>query len=184
MARATGAAARFWVWSERHCGMARLPPDARRPWGRLLLTSSHPSATACFGVAWTCGESILSRATKASGCCRYRGAAAVLSICIAPMRWPARCMLMGEITGPSTAMIALHRKRLPALWSLILAIFACSAGCGPTAAPQPESQGGGTPMAFTLSSSSFAAGATIPVKHTCNGADRSPPLRWGDSPQA
>jgi Phosphatidylethanolamine-binding protein len=39
-------------------------------------------------------------------------------------------------------------------------------------------------MAFTLSSSSFAAGATIPVKHTCDGADRSPPLRWEDAPDA
>jgi len=39
-------------------------------------------------------------------------------------------------------------------------------------------------MAFTLSSSNFAEGETIPVKHTCDGADRSPPLRWEDSPQA
>ena len=39
-------------------------------------------------------------------------------------------------------------------------------------------------MALILSSSSFAEGATIPVKHTCDGADRSPPLRWEDAPQA
>ena len=39
-------------------------------------------------------------------------------------------------------------------------------------------------MAFTLTSTSFAEGETIPVKHTCDGADQSPPLRWQDAPEA
>ena len=39
-------------------------------------------------------------------------------------------------------------------------------------------------MAFTLTSTSFAEGEAIPVKHTCDGADQSPPLRWEGAPEA
>jgi Raf kinase inhibitor-like YbhB/YbcL family protein len=38
-------------------------------------------------------------------------------------------------------------------------------------------------MAFSLSSSAFRDGAAIPVKHTCDGADVSPPLAWSGAPQ-
>jgi Raf kinase inhibitor-like YbhB/YbcL family protein len=34
-----------------------------------------------------------------------------------------------------------------------------------------------------LSSPAFAEGATIPTQFTGDGADKSPPLRWGDPPQ-
>jgi Raf kinase inhibitor-like YbhB/YbcL family protein len=37
-------------------------------------------------------------------------------------------------------------------------------------------------MAFELSSPAFAAEGHIPVGHTCDGPDVSPPLRWGDPP--
>jgi Raf kinase inhibitor-like YbhB/YbcL family protein len=37
-------------------------------------------------------------------------------------------------------------------------------------------------MAFSLTSPAFADGAAIPVEHTCDGADVSPPLAWSDSP--
>ncbi len=37
-------------------------------------------------------------------------------------------------------------------------------------------------MALTISSPAFAAGATIPVKHTCDGEDLSPRLEWNDPP--
>ena len=37
-------------------------------------------------------------------------------------------------------------------------------------------------MAFTLSSPAFADGTAIPVEHTCDGADVSPPLTWSDPP--
>lgn len=37
-------------------------------------------------------------------------------------------------------------------------------------------------MAFELTSSAFAQGATIPVKYTCDGDDVSPPLAWVDPP--
>lgn len=39
-------------------------------------------------------------------------------------------------------------------------------------------------MALTISSPSFAANASIPAKHTCEGADISPALRWTESPAA
>lgn len=37
-------------------------------------------------------------------------------------------------------------------------------------------------MSFTLQSSAFANGATIPRQYTCDGADQSPPLQWSDLP--
>ncbi len=42
--------------------------------------------------------------------------------------------------------------------------------------------GGGGSMAFILSSKAFAANAQIPKKHTCEGADVSPPLTWSGTP--
>ncbi len=38
-------------------------------------------------------------------------------------------------------------------------------------------------MAFTLSSPAFPPGGRIPRDHTCDGADRSPPLVWDGVPQ-
>lgn len=37
-------------------------------------------------------------------------------------------------------------------------------------------------MPFELTSSAFAAGASIPVQFTCKGADVSPPLQWTNPP--
>lgn len=39
-----------------------------------------------------------------------------------------------------------------------------------------------TPPGLALTSASFAAGAAIPARHTCDGADRSPPLAWTGAP--
>jgi len=41
---------------------------------------------------------------------------------------------------------------------------------------------GGGRMAFSLSSTAFQNGTAIPVKHTCDGADVSPPLAWSGGP--
>jgi len=38
-------------------------------------------------------------------------------------------------------------------------------------------------MTFSLTSSAFSEGSTIPVPHTCDGADRSPPLAWSGAPK-
>src|SRR5438445_12777078 len=37
-------------------------------------------------------------------------------------------------------------------------------------------------MPFSLSSPAFKEGAAIPSKHTCDGADVSPPLGWSGAP--
>lgn len=37
-------------------------------------------------------------------------------------------------------------------------------------------------MAFELTSGAFVEGALIPKKHTCEGEDLSPPLRWSNPP--
>nr|MBI3613877.1 YbhB/YbcL family Raf kinase inhibitor-like protein [Nitrospirota bacterium] len=37
-------------------------------------------------------------------------------------------------------------------------------------------------MAFELQSPAFSSGGEIPVKHTCDGPDLSPPLRWTEPP--
>jgi hypothetical protein len=41
---------------------------------------------------------------------------------------------------------------------------------------------GGAALALTLTSPAFAPGETIPTVHTCEGADKSPPLAWSDAP--
>ena len=38
------------------------------------------------------------------------------------------------------------------------------------------------PTAFSLDSPAFAPGGPIPRRHTCQGEDLSPPLRWTDVP--
>jgi len=67
--------------------------------------------------------------------------------------------------------------------AICLAALALLAGCGRATPGQPE-QAGGTAVNFTLSSTAFADGQTIPVKHTCDGENSSPPLRWDGPPQA
>ncbi len=37
-------------------------------------------------------------------------------------------------------------------------------------------------MAFSLTSTAFKEGTAIPVKHTCDGGDVSPPLAWSGAP--
>jgi Raf kinase inhibitor-like YbhB/YbcL family protein len=37
-------------------------------------------------------------------------------------------------------------------------------------------------MPFSLTSNAFKEGAPVPVKHTCDGADVSPPLAWSGAP--
>ena len=37
-------------------------------------------------------------------------------------------------------------------------------------------------MTLTLTSSAFPPGGAIPCEHTCDGADRSPPLNWDGVP--
>lgn len=48
----------------------------------------------------------------------------------------------------------------------------------------PVSAIGGEAVSFRLTSDAFAEGAPIPKDHTCDGADRSPPLQWEGAPEA
>jgi Raf kinase inhibitor-like YbhB/YbcL family protein len=38
-------------------------------------------------------------------------------------------------------------------------------------------------MAFQLTSTAFSSGESIPIRHTCDGEDVSPPLQWGTPPE-
>jgi len=61
---------------------------------------------------------------------------------------------------------------------LVLALALATTGLEAGAADR-----GGEEMAtFALESDAFGPGEAIPRAHTCEGADRSPPLRWGDVP--
>ena len=68
------------------------------------------------------------------------------------------------------------RRLLPVL---LLAIFgtACSRP-QEAAAPAPREAG----MAMQLESPAFAQGGAIPARHTCDGGETSPALRWRDMP--
>lgn len=56
-----------------------------------------------------------------------------------------------------------------------------SAADGPTDASSDQ-DASTTPGTFTLTSTAFAANASIPAVHTCNGTNVSPPLTWTDAP--
>jgi len=72
--------------------------------------------------------------------------------------------------------------RVAAAWAVLT--VGTLAGCGSAAKPPATSQGQGKSAAPIAGTSDFAAGATIPRIHTCDGSDRSPPLRATDLPAA
>lgn len=60
-----------------------------------------------------------------------------------------------------------------------MAAALAAAGCLSLAfAPPPAGAAG-----FTLTSPAFAEGGTIPARHTCDGKNVSPLLRWADPPR-
>lgn len=63
----------------------------------------------------------------------------------------------------------------------VLALFgaACSGdGAEPEVTPAPAAGVAG----LTVTSSSFVEDGSVPVEHTCDGADTLPPLSWSDPP--
>lgn len=69
------------------------------------------------------------------------------------------------------------------------ALTGCGAGPSPTTTPRPPAptapqEQGVEAMLFQLTSSAFAPGEPIPQKHSCDGDDISPPLRWSDPPHS
>ena len=67
------------------------------------------------------------------------------------------------------------KRRWPIVWvvAVVLLLSACAGD-----APDLPAQG----MSVPLESSAFADGEIIPVRHTCDGEDLSPPLAWGELP--
>jgi len=81
--------------------------------------------------------------------------------------------------------------RMWAVWGWAGLVIAGSGGLGCTqssATSQPSAgdteSTGDTTVKLTVTSSAFAAGERIPVKHTGEGADLSPPLAWSGAPSA
>ena len=70
------------------------------------------------------------------------------------------------------------------LWfcCVLLALSFLVTGCRRSEDQGPPAREEGA-MTMTLISSAFAAGATIPSKHTADGEDVSPPLKWANVPE-
>ncbi len=73
-------------------------------------------------------------------------------------------------------------RRLPAALCVVGLLSLALASCalpGRRGAPElPEA-----PVTMSLTSPAFAEGAAIPLRFTCDGEDRSPPLTWSDPPE-
>ncbi|MEU9477639.1 YbhB/YbcL family Raf kinase inhibitor-like protein [Streptomyces sp. NPDC048191] len=75
-------------------------------------------------------------------------------------------------------------------WVTVVAALAAVAGCGdaggsPAAPAPPSTPSVSSPAAtgrLTVTSSAFADGGTVPRRHTCDGADVSPPLALAGVP--
>jgi Raf kinase inhibitor-like YbhB/YbcL family protein len=73
------------------------------------------------------------------------------------------------------------RALTPAILCIALAT------CGPSKPAANQSNGGATVdnatlTKLSLTSSAFSDGQPIPVQYTCDGANHSPPLSWGEPP--
>ena len=77
-------------------------------------------------------------------------------------------------------------QSLRALAPILLLISA--AGCGASTKSSNDSNGGtamenATLTKLTLTSDAFREGQAIPAQYTCDGADQTPALRWGEPPE-
>jgi Raf kinase inhibitor-like YbhB/YbcL family protein len=70
---------------------------------------------------------------------------------------------------------------------MTVALCITLAGCGTSTSATNETNGGSavdtTLTKLTLTSDAFQDGQPIPTQYTCDGANRSPALSWGDPPQ-
>jgi Raf kinase inhibitor-like YbhB/YbcL family protein len=67
------------------------------------------------------------------------------------------------------------------LAGLAASLGGCSTGTSPSTGPAPSSPPP-TMTTFTITSPEFASGKPVPRPYTCDGGDRSPPLRWSEPP--
>ena len=70
------------------------------------------------------------------------------------------------------------RPRAPVFLALAMLFLSAVAGESPPAPKEKEVSA----MTLTLTTPAFAAGGAIPRRHTCDGEDISPELRWTDPP--
>ncbi len=64
--------------------------------------------------------------------------------------------------------------------ALVLGVLVLGCGShGDKGPAEPEAPNGAT---FSVTSAAFAANAPIPVDHTCEGANTTPPLAWSGAP--
>ena len=75
----------------------------------------------------------------------------------------------------------IHRTALGAVFGATLA-FACLAATNAVEPKQSDLEK--KPMNLQLSSTAFVEGQPISEKHTCQGLDVSPPLKWSGAPPA
>jgi len=70
--------------------------------------------------------------------------------------------------------------------AISLAIFATGLfyTLGSSTSAEVSAQKGGETMAFTINSTAFKEGGTIPKQYTCDSTDVSPPLSWEGTPSA
>ena len=73
----------------------------------------------------------------------------------------------------------LRRASVPLVTASAIALCGCGSGGGGGSAPAPPRS---APSTLRLSSPAFAAGAAIPRRYTCDGANQSPPLSFGGVP--
>lgn len=69
------------------------------------------------------------------------------------------------------------KRDLVAILAVIALMSMLLAACVPSS-PSPT-----PPATLKVSSAAFGPGEMIPVRHTCDGEDVSPPLRWDDVPE-
>jgi Raf kinase inhibitor-like YbhB/YbcL family protein len=69
-------------------------------------------------------------------------------------------------------------KKLFVLLTILALLVCCCKDSEQAAGPA-----GGEKMEIKITSSAFAEGGMIPSKYTCDGADISPPLQWGEVPE-
>jgi hypothetical protein len=81
-------------------------------------------------------------------------------------RWPLKAI--SGLAALGLLFVALYPSAVGGFWHQII--------------PLTHAQGA-HPMAFAISSSSFADGKDIPKKFTCDGADVSPELSWMQPPK-
>jgi len=74
------------------------------------------------------------------------------------------------------------RSLIPAI--LCIALASCGTGTSATDAKNGGSAVDATLIKLSLTSNAFADGQAIPTQFTCDGANQSPVLTWGDPPPA